>query len=84
VIERSEPSDGLFLAAAALVALVIIGLAILWTQPWDDGDGASVPVDPPIIDDSGGGTGDAPAQPNDGGGSGTDGGTDDGGGAPAQ
>ena len=76
VVTRDYPGAGLMLAAAALIAVLIIGLAVFWAQPWDDDGGVNTaPVDPAITDDSGGG-GDAPAPPQDGG-SGS-GGTDEG------
>jgi hypothetical protein len=84
VVEREYPAAGLLVAIAVLAALVIIGLAVLWSAPWDDGDANTVPVDPPVTDDSGGPN--APSQPDGGGseGGGSNDGGSGGGEAPAQ
>ena len=76
-------SAGVLLAIAALLAIIVIGLAVLWTSPWDNGGGSTGPVDPGTSDNSGGSN--APSQPQDGGGTGSqDGGGTGGGEAPAQ
>ena len=47
---------GLVLALAALLVLVIIAFALLWSRPWDNGGSSnSSPNVPGISDNSGGG-----------------------------
>ena len=64
-----EPVDahggyGVLVAIAAILAIIVLGIAVLWAAPWDDDPATNdVVPGPDITDDSGGG---APA-PDDGG-----------------
>ena len=71
VVERdgSGVGAGVMLGIATILLLAIIGLALLFTQPWDD-DGDAGLVDPVPGINEGGGTG-------EGTGEGTGGGTDE-------
>jgi hypothetical protein len=64
---------GMMLGLLAIVAAVIIGVALLWTQPWNDDADSSAPSVPgvedtvpdvpvPDVPGGGGGGGDEPAQ----------------------
>ena len=68
-------ATGFVLGIVALLVLMVLAVALLWTQPWDSGSGSN---NPGITDNSGGGGGDG------GGGGQQGGGTSDGGGQPAQ
>ncbi len=55
VIDRGGGTGaGMLIAVAALIAIVVIGLAVLWAAPWDD-DGGNTPNIPDVTDNSGGG-----------------------------
>ena len=66
VEDRTGAGAGMLVALAAIIVIALIAFAVLWTQPWDDNDGAGVTDTVPGIEDNGGGGA-------------TDGGTDDGG-----
>lgn len=68
---------GMLLAVAVLVLLAVVGLALLFTQPWDDDGDAGIEQPVPGINEGGGdgGTGEGGGE----GGGGTDGGGDSGG-----
>jgi hypothetical protein len=44
---------GVFVALAAIIAIIVIGLAVLWSAPWDDDDSNDIVPNPDITDDSG-------------------------------
>lgn len=56
---------GLMVAIAALLVVAIIGLAVVWSRPWDNGSSPNTNPNPGISDNSGGGNnsggGDQPA-----------------------
>lgn len=83
VIDNRGTGAGMLIAIAALIAIVVIGLAVLWSAPWDD-DGDATPNVPDVTDNSGGGVPVPDVDPGQGGGA--PGGDDNSGGgdAPAQ
>jgi uncharacterized membrane protein YgcG len=48
---------GLIAAIAVIVLIAVIGLAVLFSRPWDSGNSNSTPSVPGISDNSGGGGG---------------------------
>lgn len=54
VVTDGHSGYGLFIAIAAILAVVVIGLAVLWAAPWDDDGGNDIVPSPDITDDSGG------------------------------
>jgi hypothetical protein len=74
VVERDGYNAGMFMGLALVLLLAVIGLALLFTQPWDDDDGGTTaPGIEDVVPGEGGGDNSVPG--NDGG---TDGGTDGG------
>jgi hypothetical protein len=73
VVERDGYGAGMFMGLAIVLLLLIVGLALLFTQPWDDDDGGTNTS--PGIEDAvpGEGGGDSGVPGNDGGESGGDG-----------
>ncbi len=60
VIDRGSGGigAGLMLAIATLLVIAVIGLAVLWTRPWDgNGSTNNNNTNPGISDNSGGGNG---------------------------
>ena len=58
VIDRgSGVSAGIMLAIAALLLIVVIGLAVAWSRPWNNGTSNNNPSVPGISDNGGGGNG---------------------------
>lgn len=72
---------GMFVALAAIIAVIVIGLAVLWAAPWDDDGGNDIVPNPDITDDSGG---DVPAPDVPGTDGGGEGGGESGGGSGEQ
>jgi hypothetical protein len=72
VIDRgSGVSAGIMLAIAALLLIVVIGLAVAWSRPWNSGGtNNNNPNVPGISDNSGGGNGGSGGTNNGGGGGG--------------
>lgn len=77
VVERDGYNAGLLMGLAVVLLLAIVGLALLFTQPWDDDGGTNTS---PAIEDvvPGDGGGGVPGE-NDGSGGGSGGGDGSGG-----
>lgn len=74
VVERDGYNAGLLMGLAIVLLLAIVGLALLFTQPWDDDDGGSTaPGIEDVVPGEGGGDGGVPGNDGSGGGSGGDG-----------
>ena len=77
VVDRGYGA-GLLAALAVLLVLAVVGIALLWSQPWDDDGGADTTpgIENPL---EGGDPGTGGGTDDGGTGGGTDGGTDGGG-----
>lgn len=54
VIDRTGSGAGFLVGIAAIVAVVVIGLAVLWAAPWDENNTNTVPNVPDVTDNNGG------------------------------
>jgi hypothetical protein len=76
VVDRDGYGAGMFMGLAIVLLLVIVGLALLFTQPWDDDNGGTntSPGIEDVVPGEGGGDSSVPGSGDgDGGGSGGDG-----------
>jgi hypothetical protein len=72
VVERdSAYNAGMFMGVALVLLLAVIGLALLFTQPWDD-NGSSGPGIEDNVPGAGGGDNTIPGQDGTGGNGGSD------------